>query len=539
LGAAAVLAALAAGWTATAAPSVSAQTPALPLPTPSLAVTLPAITVAPLPTPSLPIPSLPSLPLPTPALTLPTAPRTGPAPTAAPGSSSSSSSAPTSPWFAGGAPPSSGSAGGDSLLGNTSAVLGSLLALLGTPANVGVEQPTLEHFGTQAEPPAVGTAAHGSPPGGGGTGWPVIAGAVLVAVGAALVTRRRAGRWYRAAGIAAVPTALVLAAIAVAVGTTTGTPTSTPVDAVLAGVAAPAAPGQATSVGSQGSGAGYELLGRISGLENAIARQAADLQALAQPRTDASQAPGRSATGDAQVLAGQQRQLAVRLEATLQQEYVVYASAAQDPGHASALVAAASAQPARIHDAVDYDVQAVQAALAQQAAIAGAAQSGAGAPLTSGSPGAGPTGNPMLSPPLAGAITQGFGPTTLAFEPAMRVGGITYPHFHTGLDIAAPMDTPVQAAAAGVVALAGAETDGQGHLVGYGNYVVIAHGGGMLSLYGHLDKLLVKAGQAVHAGDPIGLEGSTGNSTGAHCHFEVRVDGVPVDPRAYLRPGSL
>jgi murein DD-endopeptidase MepM/ murein hydrolase activator NlpD len=62
----------------------------------------------------------------------------------------------------------------------------------------------------------------------------------------------------------------------------------------------------------------------------------------------------------------------------------------------------------------------------------------------------------------------------------MRMGGITYPHFHTGLDIAAPMDTPVQAAAAGVVALAGAETDGQGHLVGYGNYVVIAHGGGMI-----------------------------------------------------------
>jgi murein DD-endopeptidase MepM/ murein hydrolase activator NlpD len=161
----------------------------------------------------------------------------------------------------------------------------------------------------------------------------------------------------------------------------------------------------------------------------------------------------------------------------------------------------------------------VQAALVQQAAIAGAAQSGASAPLTSGSPGTGPTGNPMRIPPLAGAITQGFGPTALAFEPAMRVGGISYPHFHTGLDIAAPMDTPVQAAAAGVVALAGAETDGQGHLVGYGNYVVIAHGGGMISLYGHLDKLLVKAGHAVHAGDPIGLEGSTGNPTGAHCHL--------------------
>lgn len=97
----------------------------------------------------------------------------------------------------------------------------------------------------------------------------------------------------------------------------------------------------------------------------------------------------------------------------------------------------------------------------------------------------------------------------------------------------------MQVAAAGVVALAGAETDGQGHLVGFGNHAVIAHGRGMITLYGHLDKILVKAGQAVHAGDPIGLEGSTGNSTGAHGHFEVRVDGVPADPRAYLRPGAL
>ena len=107
------------------------------------------------------------------------------------------------------------------------------------------------------------------------------------------------------------------------------------------------------------------------------------------------------------------------------------------------------------------------------------------------------------------------------------------------LGIAAPLDSQVHAAADGVVALAGAETDGSGHLVGYGNYVVIAHGGGMITLYGHLDRLLVQAGQAVHAGDPIGLEGSTGNSTGPHVHFEVRIGGAPVDPLSYLRPGSF
>lgn len=121
----------------------------------------------------------------------------------------------------------------------------------------------------------------------------------------------------------------------------------------------------------------------------------------------------------------------------------------------------------------------------------------------------------------------------------MRVGNVTYPHFHTGLDIAATRDTPVGAAAAGVVALAGSETDGYGHLVGFGNYVVIAHSGGLATLYGHLDRILVTSGQAVQQGQPIGLEGSSGNSTGPHLHFEARYDGSPVNPYDYLVPGAL
>jgi murein DD-endopeptidase MepM/ murein hydrolase activator NlpD len=538
--AAAAFAALAAGWTASAAPSASPAAPAsLPLPTPTLAVSLPAITLPPLPTASLPLPTLP-LPTLIPLPTQPGAPGVAPTPTAGSGGANSSPASATSPWIAGGAPPTSGSTGGDSLLGNTSSVLGSLLALLGTPASVGVEQPSLEHFGSQSQPATAAAAAHGSPLGrhGGPAGWVVVVCVVLMAGGAALLWRSRARRFYRAAAIAAVPAALVVGVLGVAAGTTTGA--ATPVAAIVASSAGTAGSSHATAVSRQLSGPGFELLGRVAGLETTIARQGADLHALTQqPAAVAGQTPGRGQSRVAQDLAGQQHQLATTLEGTLQQEYIVYASAAQDPTLASALLAAASTQPAPVRNAVDYNVQAVQAALAQEAAIARAAQSGANAPLTSGSLAAGPASTPILSPPLAGAITQGFGPTTLAFEPAMRVGGITYPHFHTGLDIAAPMDTPVQAAAAGVVALAGAETDGQGHLVGYGNYVVIAHGGGMITLYGHLDKILVKTGQAVHAGDPIGLEGSTGNSTGAHVHFEVRVDGVPVDPRAYLRPGSL
>jgi murein DD-endopeptidase MepM/ murein hydrolase activator NlpD len=71
--------------------------------------------------------------------------------------------------------------------------------------------------------------------------------------------------------------------------------------------------------------------------------------------------------------------------------------------------------------------------------------------------------------------------------------------------------------------------------VGYGNYIVIAHAGRMITLYGHLDQLLVHVGQVVHAGQVIGLEGSTGNSTGPHLHFELHVAGLLTDPAKYLR----
>ncbi|MGH7903548.1 MAG: peptidoglycan DD-metalloendopeptidase family protein [Candidatus Dormibacteraceae bacterium] len=130
--------------------------------------------------------------------------------------------------------------------------------------------------------------------------------------------------------------------------------------------------------------------------------------------------------------------------------------------------------------------------------------------------------------PLATAvITQPFGPTGEPMEPPFD----GYPHFHTGIDIAAPIGTPVMAADDGVVVLVGSS-----HF-GYGNYVVLGHPGGLATLYGHLEQSLVKVGQTVSQGQPIGLEGSTGNSTGPHCHFELRIAGQPVDPAPYLPPG--
>jgi len=124
-------------------------------------------------------------------------------------------------------------------------------------------------------------------------------------------------------------------------------------------------------------------------------------------------------------------------------------------------------------------------------------------------------------------VSQGFGPSTFWFEPAYG----QYPHFHTGIDMVEPFGSPVYAADDGVVALVGSSSSG------YGNYVVIAHSGGLDTLYGHLSTALVKVGQAVIQGQPVGLEGSTGNSTGAHLHFELRINQRPVDPMLYLPPG--
>ena len=124
-------------------------------------------------------------------------------------------------------------------------------------------------------------------------------------------------------------------------------------------------------------------------------------------------------------------------------------------------------------------------------------------------------------------VSQGFGPSTFWFEPAYG----QYPHFHTGIDMVEPFGSPVYAADDGVVALVGSSSSG------YGNYVVIAHSGGLDTLYGHLSTALVKVGQAVIQGQPVGLEGSTGNSTGPHLHFELRINQRPVDPMLYLPPG--
>jgi murein DD-endopeptidase MepM/ murein hydrolase activator NlpD len=135
-----------------------------------------------------------------------------------------------------------------------------------------------------------------------------------------------------------------------------------------------------------------------------------------------------------------------------------------------------------------------------------------------------------LSWPMAKfRITQVFGPTAFALEPPFG----PYPHFHTGIDISAPLGTPVMAAADGVVVAVGHSASG------YGNYVVIAHGTTIETLYGHLLTTRVKYLDSVKRGQVIGLEGSTGFSTGPHVHFELRVGNLVTDPMPYMPiPGT-
>jgi murein DD-endopeptidase MepM/ murein hydrolase activator NlpD len=152
----------------------------------------------------------------------------------------------------------------------------------------------------------------------------------------------------------------------------------------------------------------------------------------------------------------------------------------------------------------------VESLLAQSAALAeqirgaqrGAGTTGDGQPSASG-----------LIWPCDGVVVSGF--------------GLRWGRMHEGIDIGCAYGTPNRAAAAGTVIHAG-------WLGGYGNLVVVDHGNGLSTAYAHASSILVSLGQSVSQGQTVSLVGSTGNSTGPHLHFEVRVNGVAVDPLPYL-----
>lgn len=228
----------------------------------------------------------------------------------------------------------------------------------------------------------------------------------------------------------------------------------------------------------------------------------------------------QAATQDARVALEARRQAAAA---------VTHAELAQESrlaDTAAAQAAAATGLAARIadlrHESTDLGAQQAHiTSLIQAQEQADAARAAAAEADSGRSSGSAVSRGALRSPaglrwPLSGVVTSEYGP---------RWGG-----FHPGIDIAAGYGTPIGAAKAGVVIYAG--YDG-----GYGNYVCVDHGGGISTCYAHQSQIAVSQGQAVSQGETIGYEGSTGDSTGPHVHFEVRINGATVNPRDYV-PGD-
>ena len=143
-------------------------------------------------------------------------------------------------------------------------------------------------------------------------------------------------------------------------------------------------------------------------------------------------------------------------------------------------------------------------------------------PPSAPAPGPGPastTRNGRFIWPVNGSVGSGFGPRIHPISGGSRM--------HTGVDIGASSGTPIKAADDGVVVMAGPNG-------GYGNWTLIDHGGGLATGYGHQSSIGVSRGQRVSRGEVIGRVGSTGASTGPHLHWEVRVNGNPVDPMRWV-----
>lgn len=206
--------------------------------------------------------------------------------------------------------------------------------------------------------------------------------------------------------------------------------------------------------------------------------------------------------------AAEQRTVLVAMQAEAAQLEQARAARARAEAELEAVVAEDQRQLALAEQSareLDAQIAALQAAQAAAAAHGG--------------------GNGHFVWPEMGPITQGFGCTPWAFEPYDP--NCPSKHFHSGIDIGAPWGNPVIAGDSGI-----AYTYVSSY--GYGNHVIIVHGNGWVSVYGHLSGFAVGYGQTVSRGQLIGYEGSTGNSSGPHLHFEVRLNDIPQDPLQYL-----
>ena len=253
----------------------------------------------------------------------------------------------------------------------------------------------------------------------------------------------------------------------------------------------------------------YDLLNRIGRQDERIASSLADARAeLERTRAATEEARSAAARSEALIATRTEEQRATRDQIVSSRDALV--AVERDKAHAlaavkedrAAFVAEADSLAAE-SAALAARIAAAQAAAAQAAAAQAEPSRATSAPVSSGA----------LGWPVAGPVTSSFG---------SRWG-----RMHEGIDIGVGVGTPVHAAAAGTVIYAG-------WMSGYGNIVVIDHGNGLSTAYGHNSQLIVGQGGSVGKGFVIALSGDTGHSTGPHVHFEVRLNGAPVDPLGYL-----
>jgi murein DD-endopeptidase MepM/ murein hydrolase activator NlpD len=243
----------------------------------------------------------------------------------------------------------------------------------------------------------------------------------------------------------------------------------------------------------------YEFVQRIGAQDRRIAREVQEAKEDAAAEREATVRTKALTTATVSVISArteEARQLRDRL-----------AARRNDVAAAKSLKQSALSDlgASRVHDVAEVESLAAESAslaAAIQSAQASAGSSGTGAPSAAG-----------FIWPVNGPVVSGFG---------MRWG-----RMHEGIDISASSGTPIRAAAAGTVIHAG-------WLGGYGNLVVVDHGDGLSTAYAHASSILVGLGQQVAQGETLSLVGSTGNSSGPHLHFEVRVNGSAVDPLFYL-----
>jgi murein DD-endopeptidase MepM/ murein hydrolase activator NlpD len=243
----------------------------------------------------------------------------------------------------------------------------------------------------------------------------------------------------------------------------------------------------------------YEFMNRVGLQDQRIARQVEDAKQKAAAKRRETARTQRLAAATVSVISARTEEArGVRNELAANRDTLAAARRLKQ----SALSSARESREEYLEEVEALSARSAELAAAIRNAQTNAGSTGTGAPSAAG-----------FIWPVNGPVVSGYG---------WRWG-----RMHEGIDIAASSGTPIWAAASGTVIYSG-------WLGGYGNLVVIDHGNGLSTAYAHASSILVGVGQSVSQGETVSLIGSTGNSSGPHLHFEVRVNGSAVDPLLYL-----